>query len=474
MNPLTRLAIISTVFSLLISGNSLVQGQGLQITIETKFLSASDDFLEDVGIDWQLTDPQSDPDEDESSLPNSDLGIPDGNSGSFFGKWTNLTIPNLDILTDREFEVLLRAEKRREDADLISAPKIVLNNGQPTRVNGLSPLALFGRLLDGPPDGGGSPDGGSPFGGPFGGPPVGPPVWVTSTVMPGDVISTDITVGSFFGPFEQTFDIFVGGAQGNMSHTETRTNTFQETVVTEQTVRRMAGVQPVFMGSYWVDVPIYRNERVQVEETVTRVETEEFMRGSFYDQASIYGIRCACFCGLYFGMGGLVQYMDGDMNGAWVGELQGIARYPFEFENFAVAPYIVSGVGAFLSTDNYATVSLGGGIEVRTSPNFGIFTEVKETRTNDKGMKFTGVTGGVRMRTDGTGKRIKKKNVLVKDGQTIAIGGLIGNSASERSDKVPILGNIPFLNRLFKSKNTDREKRNLMILVTPEVIKGGD
>ena len=51
------------------------------------------------------------------------------------------------------------------------------------------------------------------------------------------------------------------------------------------------------------------------------------------------------------------------------------------------------------------------------------------------------------------------------------IGGLIQDQESETISKVPFLGDIPGLGWLFKTKNKTRKKTNLMILLTPHIVK---
>ena len=60
--------------------------------------------------------------------------------------------------------------------------------------------------------------------------------------------------------------------------------------------------------------------------------------------------------------------------------------------------------------------------------------------------------------------------VTVWDGQTVAMGGLIREDVQDVEDKVPILGDVPILGRLFQSKAEDHFKRNLMIFVTAQLI----
>jgi len=60
--------------------------------------------------------------------------------------------------------------------------------------------------------------------------------------------------------------------------------------------------------------------------------------------------------------------------------------------------------------------------------------------------------------------------VVVWDGQTVALGGLIAENVTKVKDKVPVLGDLPFLGRLFRSESSQTRKKNLMIFVTPTII----
>lgn len=60
--------------------------------------------------------------------------------------------------------------------------------------------------------------------------------------------------------------------------------------------------------------------------------------------------------------------------------------------------------------------------------------------------------------------------VVVPDGQTVVIGGLIQNVKAKTEQKVPILGDIPLLGLLFKHKKTSDEKKELLIFMTPYII----
>jgi type II secretory pathway component GspD/PulD (secretin) len=61
-------------------------------------------------------------------------------------------------------------------------------------------------------------------------------------------------------------------------------------------------------------------------------------------------------------------------------------------------------------------------------------------------------------------------SVIVWDGQTVVLGGLLAESVTKMKDKIPVLGDLPFLGRLFRSESSQTKKRNLMVFVTPTII----
>jgi general secretion pathway protein D len=60
--------------------------------------------------------------------------------------------------------------------------------------------------------------------------------------------------------------------------------------------------------------------------------------------------------------------------------------------------------------------------------------------------------------------------VNVWDGQTVVLGGLIASKITTEKDKVPVLGDVPLLGRLFQSQTKSSVKQNLMIFVTPTIV----
>lgn len=66
--------------------------------------------------------------------------------------------------------------------------------------------------------------------------------------------------------------------------------------------------------------------------------------------------------------------------------------------------------------------------------------------------------------------RKAKTQVSLKDGYTMGIGGLITSSTNHGGTKVPVLGNIPILGRLFSSKSVNDEATNLLIFITAKTV----
>jgi general secretion pathway protein D len=70
-------------------------------------------------------------------------------------------------------------------------------------------------------------------------------------------------------------------------------------------------------------------------------------------------------------------------------------------------------------------------------------------------------------------KREIKTVVMADSGATIVLGGLIDEDVQESVQKVPLLGDIPFIGHLFKSTTTSTRKRNLMVFIRPTIIRDG-
>lgn len=65
-------------------------------------------------------------------------------------------------------------------------------------------------------------------------------------------------------------------------------------------------------------------------------------------------------------------------------------------------------------------------------------------------------------------------NVLVADGETIVIGGVFSNTQTKSVDKVPFLGDVPFVGRLFRRDTVTDQKSELLVFITPRIMNNQD
>lgn len=73
--------------------------------------------------------------------------------------------------------------------------------------------------------------------------------------------------------------------------------------------------------------------------------------------------------------------------------------------------------------------------------------------------------------TTATNSRNIKTSVVVRDKDTVVIGGLYRDNLSTTYNKVPILGDIPILGWFFKGKTTSATKTNLLVFITPNIVR---
>lgn len=92
-----------------------------------------------------------------------------------------------------------------------------------------------------------------------------------------------------------------------------------------------------------------------------------------------------------------------------------------------------------------------------------VFQEVQEIEEDSSGLDVNSA-GFI------TSKRQAETTVLVRDNQTVVIGGLISETDTEVETKIPILGDIPLIGALFRGQRKSSRKSNLLIFLTPHVI----
>jgi len=132
-------------------------------------------------------------------------------------------------------------------------------------------------------------------------------------------------------------------------------------------------------------------------------------------------------------------------------------------------PYITkqeqTSTSTLVNYNSYEYKDVGVTLNITPHINEGNFVRLKISQ------QVTKVTSGADKSTPTTLKRTAKTTVVVKDKETIVIGGLVGDSTDEGVTKVPILGDIPVLGWLFKAKASKREKTNLYVFLTPRIVR---
>ena len=116
----------------------------------------------------------------------------------------------------------------------------------------------------------------------------------------------------------------------------------------------------------------------------------------------------------------------------------------------------------------------GNTLEVTPSINKdGYISMAVKPEISNKVADATFAFGGATVTSPVIDKRTLDSNVLIHSGDTLAIGGLLQDEQTKGRTKIPVLGDIPILGYLFQEKLTQRNKRNLLIFVTPTIIEQG-
>ena len=83
------------------------------------------------------------------------------------------------------------------------------------------------------------------------------------------------------------------------------------------------------------------------------------------------------------------------------------------------------------------------------------------------------IVGGAGQQVPSIDTREITTQVLVNDGQTVVLGGILETERRETEKKVPYLGDVPVLGRLFKTTGKTNNKDELLIFVTPKILREG-
>ncbi|MGB6138266.1 MAG: type II secretion system secretin GspD [Shewanella sp.] len=131
---------------------------------------------------------------------------------------------------------------------------------------------------------------------------------------------------------------------------------------------------------------------------------------------------------------------------------------------------ILTGSTSSSSNDNpFQTVERKEvGVKLKVVPQINEGSSVKMTIEQE----VSGVNGNTGVDISFSTRRLTT-TVMADSGQVVVLGGLISEEVQESVQKVPILGDIPYLGWLFKSSSSSTTKKNLMIFIKPTIIRDG-
>lgn len=113
----------------------------------------------------------------------------------------------------------------------------------------------------------------------------------------------------------------------------------------------------------------------------------------------------------------------------------------------------------FISPEGYVTLNI--------KPNYS--TVAGEVRANSEVETQKDLVATLLSRRD-----LDLKNVRIKDGETLVIGGMIQESEQKTVNKIPFLGDLPLIGPLFRSTSTSKGKTELVIMITPKIVNDGE
>ena len=147
------------------------------------------------------------------------------------------------------------------------------------------------------------------------------------------------------------------------------------------------------------------------------------------------------------GLGGLGGLGALDAEGAEGAELEALAG-------------LSGGVGSVARQDVGTTIRITPHINTKDEVRLEIEEEISEQ----------GVTSGT-LGVVSINRRTARTEVMVQDQQTIVIGGLMRDTVQKAESKVPVLGDVPILGALFRRTNKQKRKTNLLLILTPYIIR---
>ena len=136
---------------------------------------------------------------------------------------------------------------------------------------------------------------------------------------------------------------------------------------------------------------------------------------------------------------------------------------------FRTGSFTTTGEG---SSNPFTTVNREDvGVELTVTPHVHDGTAVRLEVAQQITNVLATPVGGEAFADVVTSKRTIETTILAEDRQTIVLGGLIQDDVNDSESKVPVLGDIPVLGNLFKSRSKTKAKTNLLVFLRPTVIR---
>ncbi|MBX3233662.1 MAG: type II secretion system secretin GspD [Labilithrix sp.] len=150
-----------------------------------------------------------------------------------------------------------------------------------------------------------------------------------------------------------------------------------------------------------------------------------------------------------------------------LGSLAGLAGGATGAAGAAGLGALAGGLGGFGAFGGVPRQDVGTKIKIK--PHLNDSNEVRldvQEEISEVGANVGGTSGAFNI-----SKRTATTKLVVADQQTVVIGGLIRNVVGRSEEKVPVLGDIPVLGALFRKRTNQNEKRNLILVMTPYIIR---
>jgi type II secretory pathway component GspD/PulD (secretin) len=100
--------------------------------------------------------------------------------------------------------------------------------------------------------------------------------------------------------------------------------------------------------------------------------------------------------------------------------------------------------------------------------------DIEASQQSGTSVSFSSGPGGAVLSNPVINNRSAKTTVYLEPGQAVILGGLISERAVEQESKVPLIGDLPVIGNLFKSKFTRQEQTNVLFFIRPRILGGSD